>query len=271
MSFVFFEGAPLNIILSNFRAIFFRLETVLLALLILAPLACRRDGTGLSELAIREGARVEAASLGPERVSTVALLFQSAFGYSEACSAALIGPRRLATAGHCAIPGVKLAFFGTDLGADDAETWVVPIKSIKRHEKYGSERADGLPVNDVAIVTLADDAPDFARPIKILPDSAEIPEESTVRLAGFGITESGSGAGVLRSVDTTFVGLDAQKRLLIDDDLKRGACSGDSGGPLYALHGGEWYVAGVLSGGPIPGRGVNVYTSLQVHREFVSK
>jgi len=223
-----------------------------------------------STLKIRNGAVVAPSAGGPERVSTVGIVARKANGGTYICSAALVGPKLLATAGHCVVAGATLkAFFGTDVDAVDAAAQLVSISSSLVHDGYRAVTGD-LPPHDIALLTLARNAPASAKVIPLLPDDATIEAGSTVRLAGFGITQIGGDSGRLRYVDTTYVGEDAQQRLLIQDGLRRGACSGDSGGPLFVKHAGGWHVAGVLSGGPIPCRGINVYTSLRAYREFVT-
>lgn len=228
-----------------------------------------------SALKIRGGDSVAANDVGPEHLSTVGLQGVTQAGVYT-CSAALLTPRLLVTAGHCVEAGAKLyAFFGTDMRPATTAADYTAVVGSRVHPDYqgdGHGDSSGLVPHDVAVLQLAAPAPAPWAPTPRLAADDGLVAGAQVRLAGFGITEAGDGLNVLRAVDTTFVGIDDQARLEIDDPARRGACSGDSGGPLFVPDaGGVWHLGGVLSGGPIPCRGVNRYTSVAANRVFLDQ
>ena len=230
-------------------------------------IACGPKGE-VSTPKIRNGWEVESTATGPERLSTVGL--QGKQGFSTfSCSAGLLAPDLVVTAAHCVIAGAKVvAFFGTDFSGTGI---TIPVTGAVVDPDYaGATPSDGLKPHDVAVLRLARSAPASYVVPKVVDASEALASKEAVLLAGFGITEDGDGSGTLRAVETTLVGRDDAGRLSIDDPSKRGACSGDSGGPLFVKRDGQYLLAGVLSGGPIPCRGVNVYTPLGQHAAFLA-
>jgi secreted trypsin-like serine protease len=245
------------------------LQQLKITLALLPLLACGKAGVDDSDLKIRQGTVVSARSTGPERVSTngiVGITRQEQY----TCSAALIAKDKLVTAAHCVAKGAQLyAIFGTNLATATEKDFVLVNRSIVHPEYFPT--GSGLPAHDIAVLRLSRPASSAFKPIAILPSDESLQDLDTVLLAGYGITEYGNDSGVLRATLATFAGFDSIGRLQINDRQKRGACSGDSGGPLFARVDGRYYVAGVLSGGPIPCRGINLYTSLAQHHDFIQE
>lgn len=235
--------------------------------------ACGGNADDASHTAIRQGHAVAGSATGPEKVSTVGLKGVTRSG-TYTCSAAVLTETLLVTAAHCINAGATLyAFFGTDMRQATQNGAFARTVGTEAHPDYEPVPGSGEIVpHDVAVVELAEPVPAGYRVTPLVSDAAvsALEDGALVRLAGFGKTETGGGTDVLRYVDTTFTGIDADDRLQIDDPERRGACSGDSGGPLFVRSGRGWALAGVLSGGPIPCRGVNLYTSLAAHRPFLA-
>ncbi len=245
------------------------IKSLKLSLFLLPLLGCGQRDAKSHDLKIRQGSLVSARGTGPERVSTIGIIGVSSEG-QYTCSAALIASDKVVTAAHCLAPGAQLfAFFGTNLDTARENDFASVNGAIAHPEYYPTGR--GLPAHDIAVLSLSRPAPSGFQPIAILPSDDSLQTQGTVLLAGYGITEYGNDSGVLRATPATYAGLDSIGRLQINDPEKRGACSGDSGGPLFARVNGRYFVAGVLSGGPIPCRGVNLYTSLAQHRDFIEE
>jgi MYXO-CTERM domain-containing protein len=164
------------------------------------------------------------------------------------CSGTVIGPRAVLTAGHCIdesgiSPSQMKVFFGTSVG--DGST-SIQVTSATVHPQY-YVRNDGAPMNDVAVVTLAQDAP--VQPVAWqrtpLPDITG----KTVTLVGYGVTNAArqSGDGTRRVVDLQVVNYD--ETFIYYGDGQRGTCQGDSGGPMFADMNGTLTIVGVTSWG----------------------
>ena len=228
-----------------------------------------KSQTPQSQVLIRGGSLVKENETGPQRLSTVALIGQSRQGQFT-CSAVLVKRQILITAAHCADSPARIsAAFSTKLRGLIAND-VIPVIRKAVHPDYVSNSdGQGLPPHDVAVLKLAEPAPERFQATPLLTDERIVQNPTEALIAGYGITESGDDSGTLRSTLAQFTGIDSLGRLKIEDTLRRGACSGDSGGPLFLESNGTFFAAGVLSGGPIPCRGINLYTSLVGEKNFL--
>jgi V8-like Glu-specific endopeptidase len=227
---------------------------------------CGAHGKDASQLAISHGHVVQAGATGPEAFATVGLEIVGR-GTNGTCSGALLADDLVVTAAHCVIAGTRIfAHFDRDFGQEGTAVTAHAVNPA-----YDTRSpVGGLPLHDVAVLRLEEKVGGAHHALALI-GADKLRAGQQVRLAGYGITDLGDDDRTLRYVDTTYVGPDEDGRLQIEDAQRRGACSGDSGGPLYAKSGDSWYLAGVLSGGPIPCRGINVYTPLAAHRDFLAK
>ncbi len=233
-------------------------------------IGCQGAAEESSGLRIRSGRDVTGNEHGPEATSTVGLIVTDSYGSDSTCSSALIRQDLLITAAHC-VDGFSqiTAFFGRDRDTAIYKKRLISAKKVAIHPAYKANGVEIAP-HDIALIQLNSDAPSTYFPVTVATDDSLINPGDEVLLAGFGITESGGGSGTLRYTLATYSGKDDLGRLEINDPWRRGACSGDSGGPLFNLVNGRYQIAGVLSGGPIPCRGVNYYTSVAEHLDFIS-
>ncbi len=169
------------------------------------------------------------------------------------CTGTLVSPRIVVSAGHCHADCGSRIFIGTSV-AGEGET--IRVVEALRHPEYGGENH-----NDLMLLLLEREVTSVT-PRRIAPSQA-IDTATSVRVVGYGNTDvwSSGGYGVRRAVDVpvasnSCTSPDAQSRLGCDEGLELVAgapfldldsCNGDSGGPIYVQHEGEWFVAGATS------------------------
>lgn len=182
--------------------------------------------------------------------STVAL-YEQDIGYI--CSGTLVAKNLILTAAHCVDPKSKnlLAVFKTEIkNAKKADLRKVTHGAV--HPSYSSEmKAKDL--GDIAIVRFEGSLPLGYEVAPILFDAQAVQKNSRTIVAGYGLnwtTLISKGAGVLR---TTKLDIDnptySQTEAMLGQSVRRGICSGDSGGPAYLDIGGRLHVWGVASRG----------------------
>jgi len=157
------------------------------------------------------------------------------------CSGTIVGPRKIVTAAHC--------FPTTDAGRyrimvldhNFAEHWVA-VSSIRVHPKFDRQGLDRqTQLNDIAVVNAAASLPG---------DMAIAPIGG--RAAQGEVTAVGFGTGY-RGHDLRQVELQARSAALsptgsqILTSIDGGACSGDSGGPVFRKSGKGFVLVGVIS------------------------
>lgn len=182
------------------------------------------------------------------------------------CTGTVIAPRTVITAAHCVeqmSPSEMTFGLGPNENQVQAELKVV---SAVQHPQWDSQQL----ANDVAIVTLGEDAPVAPVALNKAMDDTWIGRKVT--LVGYGVSDgpSQTGAGIKREVDVTIDKLDAT-HLQYTTQNGQTACNGDSGGPAYADEGGQLVIAGVTSYGDQNCQQYGVYTRVDAFLDFIEE
>lgn len=131
-----------------------------------------------------------------------------------ACSAVLVAPRVVATAGHCGTEGARVAVaFDSSL----ADGW---------RAQAGTFHVDTAKGSDLAVVAL--DASSPIRPA-VLPAPGAAGAATAVTSVGYGYSSPGVYDGLRRVADSPV--LKSSKTTLTLSTASGGPCLGDSGGP----------------------------------------
>lgn len=176
------------------------------------------------------GPSAEAPGLAPFTV----MVLQRSGRVAGFCSGIVMAPRVVLTAAHCAPPGADLRVHFKEA---DGTPVLLPVETAARHPDY---RADAIRTRrrsiDLALLRLPRDLPARFRPVTI-GTSTSATVGQAFRLAGFGVTreDEGASSGTLRMADLAARAPLSSLLLWAEDPAHRGAgaCTGDSGGPVF--------------------------------------
>jgi hypothetical protein len=184
--------------------------------------------------------------------------YSSVAWLSSGCSAVLVHPEVLLTAGHCAGQN-SMAWFGDELLLrinDEQHTVEVtdPLAARAVDVSWCQSYDDSAPATgmDIAICMLREPVPgvtpvlpmDTCERASVVIDDSPIP----VELVGFGFTdEANTQAGRKAVAPSSAVWIEPEFEI---GNHQSGSCKGDSGGPAFVeVRGSETRVLGVLSSG----------------------
>jgi secreted trypsin-like serine protease len=213
-----------------------------LALALIAALAA----AALPAAAMVGGAQPAAADAG----RSVVMILGS---YGTACTATAIAPDLLLTAAHCVQPGAdyKLA----DTWSSSSPT-LKDISRIARDPQFSLRKLlDHTATADVALAKLAQTLPAAIPPAALDDGVRPIAAGDAFVVAGYGVAVRGDGrsGGTVRKASLVATGTPGTLQLRLVDPRTQdqtsglGACTGDSGAPVFRDEGGRLAIVGVVS------------------------
>jgi len=211
--------------------------------------------------------------------------------WSHSCGASLLRNRYALSAAHC-IDGVAVANLRVIAGLHDrsntAGSTTMNLSATRRHEQYNNNAATYA--NDIAILTFTGTiaAGGNIQYATLPPNNNNNFAGQTCVITGWGRTSSSNtlpnvlqqaNIGILSQAQcvsqASGASIWANHICLYDSANTRGACNGDSGGPVNCLVSGTYQVAGIASfvfqsgGACLPSR-PSVYTRTSTYLNWIA-
>lgn len=264
------------------------------------PVHYSDQGSEVSNTALDRASIIGGVEVLPEEIfahSTIALYMPKeapAQGIANFCTGTLIAKNIILTAAHCfkdvaeqylRIPVEEfypkvLVGFGLELvqREDDQRVTFRKIKNILIHPGYEVgmvRRATRVPMPDLAILLLDNDAPEGFVPMTLGQDPSLIAEGKEITLAGYGVTQPTNRTmpKQLMKVNVTIANpklTTAQFTYKVTGG--KSACFADSGGPAYfETEKGQYVLGGVTSWGDGYCSKMGAYTSVPSFYDFINE
>lgn len=192
------------------------------------------------------------------------------------CTATVVGRDVLLTAGHCAQPGTRYTVQSREAAG---ARQLGEVAAIERPAQFKLGPSGLSTSADLALLKLARPLPSTIGTAALGVDSAAVWPGDLVLVIGGGIPFRGlRETGVNRTALLVAVGPYLRLRMLLSDPLGKdvGACSGDSGSPVYEIKSEGAKVVGVVSWAGGPGNtkgcgGLTGATPLVPYRDWIEQ
>jgi len=195
------------------------------------------------------------------------------------CTGALVAPKLVLTAAHCVPPGAEYKI--VEYGADRQPS-LQEVKSVAVHPGFNMQAMSGHRATaDVALLQLAA-PPKGKTPAALGLPNIPINVGSRFTIAGIGVAERGDGksGGTIRVAGLVATGRPGTLQIRLVDPAGQGtreglgACTGDSGAPVFEDKQGGPVIVGVVSWSTGPNGaagcgGMTGVTPLTLYRDWV--
>jgi hypothetical protein len=196
------------------------------------------------------------------------------------CTGAAIARDLVLTAAHCVLPGAAYKFVDVAGGKlmtsqDVAKVVAHPQFDLKT---FNANRATA----DLALLKFAQPLPESILPVALIGARPRVAVGEAFVVLGYGVAVRGNTktGGTLRRADLVATGVPGNLQLRLVDPATRGerpglgACTGDSGGPVFQESKGQRWLLGVISWstGPrlAPGcGGLTGITPIELYRGWI--
>ncbi len=169
------------------------------------------------------------------------------------CSGALIAPDIVLSAAHCTTPDATYKIVAYDA---KRQPTLLDVRRVALHPQFN---AQGIAAHrasaDVALLQLAAPMPGAIAPVPLGAPIQPITTGASFTVAGIGVTRRGDGksGGTVRSAALVATGRPGTLQIRLVDPATNntreglGACTGDSGAPVFEAQNGRSVVVGVVS------------------------
>ncbi len=177
------------------------------------------------------------------------------------CTGSVLTRDLVLTVAHCVLPGSDYKLLELDA---DGQPQFRDVVEVARHPQFDlntlfAHRATA----DVALLKLAAPLPDRFAPATLVGPARAVAAGDTLTVAGYGVAVRGDGktGGTARAAALVVTGKPGSLQIRLVDPATRGeraglgACTGDSGAPVFAHDGDGDVLLGVVSWSTGPGNG----------------
>jgi secreted trypsin-like serine protease len=171
----------------------------------------------------------------------------------NSCTGVAIASNLVLTVAHCVLPGAEYRLVEFDAAG---QPQLRDVSTVMRHPQFSLETIlNHRATPDIAVLRLAEPLPAAMAPVALSLRTNAVVLGDQLLVAGYGLAVPGDGrsGGKIRSAMLSVTGQPGTLQIRLHDPITRnaraglGACTGDSGAPVFDVRAGAPAVIGLVS------------------------